>query len=105
MSRRLLQLIIVCLFSVLNLHAQYVQKTDLPTIYIETFNGQSIASKDYYIYCRLHYVDETGSVVSYDSVSIRGRGNSTWNLAKKPYKLKFLNKEKFLGKGYAKAKK
>ena len=105
MNRRLLQLIIVCLFSVLNLHAQYVQKTNLPTIYIETFNGQSIASKDYYIYCRLHYVDETGSVVSYDSVSIRGRGNSTWNLAKKPYKLKFLNKEKFLGKGYAKAKK
>ena len=85
--------------------AQYVRMTDLPTIYIETFDGYGIYSKEYYKYCKLHYVDEADNVTSYDSVSIRGRGNSTWNMAKKPYKLKFNNKEKFLGKGYAKAKK
>ena len=105
MNRKIFQILTICLLTVLTASAQYVQKTDLPTIYIETFDGTGITSKDVYKYCRLHYVDEAGIVTSYDSVSIRGRGNSTWNLSKKPYKLKFLNKEKFLGKGYAKAKK
>lgn len=105
MKFRTLHILFFYLLTVLPVCAQYVQKTDLPTIYLETFDGNGIYSKDVYEYCRLHYVDETGTVTSYDSVSIRGRGNSTWNLSKKPYKLKFLNKEKFLGKGYAKAKK
>ena len=105
MTTKLLFITITSLLTVLNINAQYVQKTNLPTIYIETFDGQSITSKEEYKLCRLHYVDEAGSVASYDSVSIRGRGNSTWNLSKKPYRIKFLNKEKFLGKGYAKAKK
>lgn len=85
--------------------AQYVKLTDLPTLYIETFDGNGIYSKDVYEYCRFHYVDEAGTVEFFDSVSIRGRGNSTWNMAKKPYRIKFLNKEKFLGTGYAKCKK
>ena len=85
--------------------AQYVKLTDLPTLYIETFDGNGIYSKDVYEYCRFHYVDEVGTVEFFDSVSIRGRGNSTWNMAKKPYRIKFLNKEKFLGTGYAKCKK
>lgn len=83
----------------------YTNQSDLPTIYVETFDGTSIDSDEIYEYCRLIYVDETGLTTCYDSVSIRGRGNSTWRLAKKPYKIKFLSKEKFLGKGYAKAKK
>ena len=90
---------------VMNVLAQYDRMTDLPTIYIETFDGTGITSKEVYKYCRLIYVDEQDLLTSYDSVSIRGRGNSTWNLSKKPYRIKFLNKEKFLGKGYAKAKK
>ena len=94
-----------CLIAAASAQAQYTQKSDLPTIYIETFDGTAITSKDVYKYCRLHYVDEQGVVTSYDSVSIRGRGNSTWNMSKKPYRIKFQNKEKFLGKGYAKAKK
>ena len=53
----------------------------------------------------MYCVDETDAVTFYDSVSVRGRGNSTWSLTKKPYRFKFLNKEKFLGKGYANAKK
>ena len=104
MKQRLLQILLICLLTAQQASAQYTQKTDLPTIYIETFDGNGIYSKEIYEYCRLHYVDETGTVTSYDSVSIRGRGNSTWNMKKKPYKIKFLNKEKFLGKGYAKAK-
>ncbi len=83
----------------------YSRKTDLPHLYINTFNRASITSKDVYIYCTLIYVDENDVVTQYDSVSIRGRGNSTWNLSKKPYKIKFKEKQKFLGKEYANAKK
>lgn len=81
------------------------RKSNLPAIYISTFNNADITSKTQYIYCTLSYVDEQDSVAQYDSVSIRGRGNSTWNMAKKPYRIKFPGKEKFLGKGYANAKK
>ncbi len=78
--------------------------TNLPTIYIETFNKVAITSKEYYVYATMWYVDENDVVTQYDSMQIRGRGNSTWGLSKKPYRIKFNKKEKFLGKGYAKAK-
>ena len=83
----------------------YVRKTNLPHVYIETFDRVAITSKETYVYATMHYVDEEDVVTQYDSMQIRGRGNSTWNLRKKPYKIKFHQKEKLLGKGYAKAKK
>jgi len=79
--------------------------TNLPHVYINTFNGRGISSKTTYVYARMWYVDEDDEVTFYDSLEIRGRGNATWGMAKKPYKLKFHEKEKLLGKGYAKAKK
>ncbi|MBQ4621597.1 MAG: CotH kinase family protein, partial [Bacteroidaceae bacterium] len=85
-------------------NATYSRYTNLPTIYIETFNKAGITSKTTYVYATMWYVDENDQVTRYDSMQIRGRGNSTWNLQKKPYRIKFQNKEKFLGKGYAKAK-
>lgn len=85
--------------------AQYKRYTNLPAIYIETFDGRSITSKTVEKYARLIYVDEEDVVTEYDSVAIRGRGNSTWNMSKKPYRIKFLTKQKWLGKGKANAKK
>ncbi|MBR1681873.1 MAG: CotH kinase family protein [Bacteroidaceae bacterium] len=79
--------------------------TNLPHVYINTFNGRSITSKENYVYARMWYVDEDDNVQFFDSLEIRGRGNSTWNMAKKPYKLKFQKKAKLLGKGYANTKK
>lgn len=83
--------------------AQYTQLTNIPTIYIETFNNRPVNSKVSYIYATLTYIDGN-TMLQYDSLQIRGRGNSTWNLAKKPYRLKFKESTKFLGKGYAKNK-
>jgi len=83
----------------------YERVTNLPHIYIETANHAAITSKTTYIYSTMYYVDEDDMVWRYDSMQIRGRGNSTWNLSKKPYKIKFQTKQKFLGKGYANAKK
>lgn len=84
---------------------EYKRVTNLPHIYIETDKGAPITSKTVYIYSTMYYVDENDEVLKFDSMEIRGRGNSTWNMAKKPYKIKFAEKEKFLGKGYAKTKK
>lgn len=83
----------------------YVRLTNLPHVYIETFTGRSITSKNTYVLARMWMVDEADNVQFYDSLEIRGRGNSTWGLAKKPYKLKFHEKVKWLGKGYANTKK
>ena len=100
--KRLLLSLAICLTTIVGM-AQYTQLTNIPTIYIETFNNRSITSKTTYIYATLTYVDGN-TMVQYDSLQIRGRGNSTWNLAKKPYRLKFKESTKFLGKGFAKNK-
>jgi len=82
----------------------YIQKTNIPSLYIETFNGEGIESRDVYKLCRLYFV-ENANITSYDSVQIRGRGNASWtSFEKKPYRIKFKNKERFLGNKYAKAK-
>lgn len=97
------------LFSIFSLVAtaqssvDYPKLTNIPTVYIETFGNMSITSKTEYIYANMVYVGDTG-IVRYDSLKIRGRGNSTWGLAKKPYRIKFKESTKFLGKGYAKNK-
>ncbi|MBR4337624.1 MAG: CotH kinase family protein [Bacteroidaceae bacterium] len=83
--------------------ADYVQLTNLPTLYVETFNGRSITTRSAYVLCRLTYVEDDETIV-YDSVEIRGRGNSTWSLAKKPYRIRFPEAIRFLGKGRAKAR-
>lgn len=97
-------IIIASLFLSLSATAQdYPQKSNLPTIYIETENQRPITSKETYIKATLRYVDTDGERY-YDALGIRGRGNSTWNLAKKPYRIKFDKKQEFLGPDYAKAK-
>ena len=84
---------------------QHVRLTNLPHVYINTFTGRGITSKTEMVYARMWYVDEADSVAFYDSLEIRIRGNSTASLAKKPYKLKFHEKVKLLGKGRPNTKK
>ena len=86
-------------------HAQsYPQRTDVPSVYIETENRRAITSKEQYQNCTLILVDGE-STLRYENAQIRGRGNSTWwNSDKKPYRVKFANKERFLGEGFANAK-
>lgn len=81
----------------------YKQKTTLPTLYIETFDQQSVTDHDNYKYCRIVMVNGSDTTF-YDSVQIRGRGNTTWTLPKKPYRIKFPRKTRLLGSREAKAK-
>lgn len=76
----------------------------MPSVYIETENRRSITSKEQYQNCTLILVDGE-STLRYENAQIRGRGNSTWwNSDKKPYRIKFANKERFLGEDFANAR-
>lgn len=69
-----------------------------PHIYIDVANGAEITSKDYY----LDAVISISGGSDYDDLvdtdaTVKGRGNSTWGYAKKPYKIKFNSKTPVLG--------
>ena len=80
----------------------YNRLTNIPSLFIETFENEEIASKTDYILCRIIIVDN--DIQKYDSVKIRGRGNASWNFEKKSFRLKFPQKVRLLGNKYANAK-
>ena len=71
--------------------------TGLPVIWIETDGRQKIASKEDYLKASFKLVENAVTSGTYgiieDSINIKGRGNSTWSLPKKPYNLKFNKKQ------------
>ena len=76
--------------------------TELPIVYIETENKANIVSKDDYLNATISiqndiYTRSSTLDLEKTPVRIKGRGNSTWNLPKKPYKLKFDSKISLLG--------
>lgn len=75
--------------------------TGLPVVYINTENGVAITSKDDYVKGNIRIVEDIETRASGDifesAMKIKGRGNSTWGLPKKPYKIKFDEKTSLLG--------
>jgi hypothetical protein len=75
--------------------------TGLPMVFINTEDNKPIDSKDDYVKTSIRIVgapniDDFSREIS-DKVKIKGRGNSTWTMDKKPYKIKFDKKESLLG--------
>ncbi len=60
----------------------------LPTLRITTDFGASIVSTETYVPGRWAIVTTTGDSSARGALEIRGRGNSTWTMPKKPYRLK-----------------
>ncbi len=76
------------------------KSTGLPVITIDTETGGPITTKDYYINCDITLNDtETGNSIGGKLAEIKGRGNSTWEYDKKPYKFKFDKKQDLFGYG------
>ena len=74
----------------------------IPELHISTYGGMSIESKEEYVSGRLtmyDFTDNNESIVLIDNVSmqIRLRGNSTMYMPKKPYKIKFDEKQYIFG--------
>lgn len=74
------------------------KNTGLPVVRVKTPGGQAVVSKEDWIEGATMTIETADGEVDYDgSLSIRGRGNSTWNYPKKPYALKLDKKAKILG--------
>lgn len=70
----------------------------LPQLWLDTEEGQPIVSKDEYLSAKFRFIGATQH--SDDKVfetQIKGRGNSTWGMPKKPYRLKLKKKAELLG--------
>lgn len=90
--RRILLLVLVFLWGILLVKAEKTILQDngvVPRIDIDIKDSLTVTSKDYYL-------DAMFTITGYgiyddfvDTVQIKGRGNSSWKFAKKPYRLKF----------------
>ncbi len=63
--------------------------TNIPTINIVTETGRDVESKEDYIRAEFSLKGEDGRDIEVGSMRIRGRGNATWKMEKKSYRLKF----------------
>lgn len=68
----------------------------IPRIVIETLNHQQIKDRETEIPAKLQVWGEKAPESEVMDLTIRGRGNSTWNYPKKPYAIKFNEKQSFL---------
>ena len=84
--------------------SQLYQVTNLPLVVMHTEKEAAVNSKTVYRPGIATIISDDGHAVLSDSMDVRGRGNGTWTLEKKPYKLKFKKKHRVLGLP-AKAKK
>ncbi|MCD7973644.1 MAG: CotH kinase family protein [Candidatus Azobacteroides sp.] len=94
--------LLLCVFAVFPVWSQQ-QYTKLPTLYLTTDNGLDPYSKKIYQPGRIIVKSAIASEELDMGMEIRGRGNSTWNSDKKPYRIK-LNKKYNLLNNAAKAK-
>lgn len=74
------------------------QLTNLPSVYLYTNNGASI-DHDTYVSGTITVVDAAHpeNCMTDEPMQIRGRGNSTWRMDKKPYSIKLGTPSHFLG--------
>ena len=71
--------------------------SEVPRVNIEIEGGKTVTSKEYYLNAVIT-INGMGVWPDFkDSVKIKGRGNSSWSAAKKPYRLKFASSVKPFG--------
>ncbi len=74
----------------------YKQLTNIPTVYITTDGGASV-EHDTYVGGKITVVSSVDSeCMTEAAVKIKGRGNSTWNMEKKPYSIMLSEPQHFL---------
>lgn len=78
----------------------FVTGENIPALILETENGRSFkedtkgGKEKYQETCRVKIIDENGQTLhDLSKVTVKGRGNTTWEAAKKPLKLELQEKE------------
>lgn len=82
--------------SSLSVQPQAVVAEALPLLSISTNSGADVTSKEIYEAGRYTLTSENGQLILDSTLEIRGRGNSTWLMPKKPYRLKLTNSTSLL---------
>jgi len=73
-------------------------KNFLPVLKITTTGGAAVTSKDDYVTAAMTITDTTTPANNYSgTLGIKGHGNSTWGMPKKPYRLNLDSKAPLLG--------
>lgn len=84
----------------------FFQSKNVATMYIDTVSGEMTDihnDKDYEEYASMTLYSPDGSINHFDGSSrLKGRGNSTWDQAKRPYLLKLSSDGDLLGMGSGK---
>jgi hypothetical protein len=70
--------------------------SNLPTLFITTTNSQPIVDKDNYVPGNIVIKSSDATEELSMITGIKGRGNSTWGMAKKPYRIKLDKKTNIL---------
>ena len=74
------------------------QLTNLPTVVVNIANGEEVIEKEKNLISNVYIISEDGTeLLATSGTEIRGRGNASWNFEKKPYRLKFDEKQSPLG--------
>jgi hypothetical protein len=95
MNKNVISILLISLVS--NAMQAQQQLTNLPTFYITTTNATPVRDKTTWVPGHITIVGSDASENLDMDLEIRGRGNSTWNLSKKPYRIKLASKTKLLG--------
>ena len=78
--------------------SQLYQFTNLPTVVVNIANGEEVIEKEKNLISNVYIISENGTnLLATSGTEIRGRGNASWNFEKKPYRLKFDEKQSPLG--------
>ena len=74
------------------------QFTNLPTVVVNIAYGEEVIEKEKNLISNVYIISEDGTdLLATSGTEIRGRGNASWNFEKKPYRLKFDEKQSPLG--------
>lgn len=93
MRKTLLLLLLVLFMRPAMAQQQY---SNIPTLYVTTDNNVAITSKEIWLPGSVVIVSNDSTEQLNEPMQIRGRGNSTWNMPKKPYRMKLDDKHNLL---------
>ena len=78
--------------------SQLYQLTNLPTVVVNIADGEEVIEKEKNLISNVYIISEDGTnLLATGGTEIRGRGNASWDFPKKPYRLKFDQKQSPLG--------
>ena len=78
--------------------SQLYQLTNLPTVVVNIADAEEVIEKEKNLISNVYIISEGGTnLLATSGTEIRGRGNASWDFPKKPYRLKFDEKQSPLG--------